>query len=49
MGRLREQMKADLELKGLSPKTQKIYIGQVRDFAFYFNKSPEYLGEREIK
>jgi len=49
MGKLREQMKADLELRGFSPKTQKIYLGQVRSFALYFKKSPEQLGEREIK
>jgi len=49
MGKLREQMKADLELTGFSPKTQKIYLGQVRNFALYFKKSPEQLGEREIK
>lgn len=49
MGTLREQMRADLELKGLSAKTQKIYLGQVRSFALYFNRSPEYLGEKEIK
>jgi site-specific recombinase XerD len=49
MGTLREQMRADLELKGLSPKTQKIYLSQVRSFALYYNRSPEQLGEREIK
>lgn len=49
MGRLREEMKADLELKGFSPKTQKIYLSQVRNFALYFNRSPRYLGEQEIK
>jgi len=49
MGRLREQMKGDLELKGLSPKTQEIYLAQVKDFARYFNRSPEHLGEKEIK
>ena len=49
MGRLRDQMKADMELKGFSLKTQKGYIGYVRGFALYFNKSPEYLGENEIK
>ena len=47
MGKLREQMKADFELTGFSPKTQKIYLGQVRSFALYFKKSPEQLGERD--
>jgi len=49
MGRLREQMKGDLELRGLSRRTQEIYLSQVRDFSRYFNRSPLYLGEREIK
>jgi site-specific recombinase XerD len=49
MGRLRDEMQADLELRGLSLKTQKIYLGQARDFAVYFNRSPEQLGESEVK
>jgi hypothetical protein len=49
MGRLRDQMKADMELKGFSLKTQKGYVGYVRCFELYFNKSPEFLGEDEIK
>jgi hypothetical protein len=46
MGRLRDQMQADLQLRGLSQKTQKIYLSQVRSFALYFGKSPEKLGEK---
>ena len=49
MGRLRDQMKGDLELRGLSRNTQEIYLSQVRDFSRYFNRSPLHLGEREIK
>jgi len=49
MGILREQMKGDLELRGLSVKTQEIYLSQVRNFSRYFNRSPRHLGEREIK
>jgi site-specific recombinase XerD len=49
MGRLRDQMQADLQLRGLSQKTQKAYIGRVRDFALYFKQSPEKLGEKEVK
>jgi site-specific recombinase XerD len=49
MGTLREQMQRDLELRGLSPKTQKAYLHQARDFACYFKKSPEQLGEEEVK
>ena len=49
MGRLREQMKGDLELRGLSQNTQEIYLNQVRNFSRYFKTSPLHLGEREIK
>lgn len=49
MGRLREEMKGDLELRGLSPETQKIYLYYVTNFSRYFNRSPYHLGKREIK
>lgn len=49
MGKLRDQMQRDLQLRGLSPKTQKAYLNQVRDFARYFKKSPDQLGEDEVK
>lgn len=49
MGKLRDQMQSDLQLRGLSPKTQKIYLSQVRDFARYYKKSPDQLGENEVK
>jgi integrase/recombinase XerD len=49
MGKLREQMKGDLELRGLSRRTQEIYLSQVRDFSRHFNRSPLHLGEKEIK
>ena len=49
MSTLREQMLADLQLKGLTPKTQKIYLREVSNFAKYFGKSPEELGEKELR
>jgi len=49
MGRLREQMKGDFELRGLHQNTQEIYLSQVRNFSCHFNRSPRYLGERKIK
>jgi len=42
-------MLEDLQLKGLTPKTQKIYLREVRNFAKYFDKSPEQLGEKELR
>lgn len=49
MSTLREQMLADLQLKGLTTKTQKIYLREVSNYAKYFGKSPEQLGEKELK
>lgn len=49
MRQLRNQMKSDLELKGYSPKTVSSYIKQVEGFASFFGKSPDKLGEDEIK
>jgi len=49
MSKLREQMLADLQMRGLSPKTQKIYLREVSNYAKHFNKSPEELGEKELK
>jgi integrase/recombinase XerD len=49
MSTLREQMLEDLQLKGLTPKTQKIYLREVSKYAKYFDKSPEQLGEKELR
>lgn len=35
MGKLREQMKIDLKLKGYSPKTQAAYLEYMENFARY--------------
>lgn len=39
----------DLELKGFSPNTQKLYLTHVKQFVEHFKKSPLDLGESEIK
>jgi len=49
MGKLREQMQMDLQLRGITPRTQAAYLREVRNLALYFKKSPEELGEKEIK
>src|SRR4030065_156510 len=49
MSKLREQRLAELQLRGLTPKTQKIYLREVSNYAKHFNKSPEELGEKELK
>ena len=49
MGHMREKMKADLELKGFAIATQKEYLLRVRHFAAHFRRSPDQLGEREVR
>ena len=49
MSKLREQMQADLQLIGITPKTQHIYLREVSNLAKYFNKPPEQLEENEVK
>ena len=49
MGRLHDQMKRDLELKNYSPRTRAIYLACVKRFALHFHRSPEELGDQEIR
>jgi integrase/recombinase XerD len=49
MGRLYDQMKRDLELRNFSPHTRRTYLACVRRFALYFHRSPEELGDPEIR
>ena len=49
MGRLHDQMKRDLELKNYSPKTRSAYLTSVRSFALHFHRSPDELGDQEIR
>jgi integrase/recombinase XerD len=49
MSELRQKLKMDMELKGYSPGTVKLYIRHVSTFAKFYNKSPELLREKEIR
>jgi integrase/recombinase XerD len=49
MGRLQDQMRMDLELKNLSPRTRSCYLTWMRSFAIHFHRSPDELGEQEIR
>lgn len=49
MDALREQMTKDLQLKGITPGTQKKYLREVSMMANYFDKPLEELGEAEVK
>ncbi len=49
MNTSRDQMLVDLQLSGAKPNTQKSYLREVDNLAKYFNRSPEELGEAELK
>ncbi len=49
MGVLRDRMTVDLRLRGLSPVTQRRYLGCVERFVAYHRRSPTALGEAEIR
>ena len=48
MSELRNRMKAELEIRGYSQKTVKVYLGCMTQFAGFFNKSPAALGPDDI-
>jgi site-specific recombinase XerD len=49
MGKLRDQMLVDLQLRGATQRTQEIYLREAGNLAKYFNRSPAELGEDELK
>jgi len=49
MKTLRESMKQNMELKGFSTRTQRCYLGYVKQFAQHYRRSPSNLGNQEIK
>ena len=46
---LREKMLADLQLRGLAPKTQSAYIRAVRQLANHYDKPPDQITEQELR
>jgi site-specific recombinase XerD len=49
MGKVRERMTADLELRNLSRATKESYLKRVRAFIAFFNRPAERLGEKEVR
>ena len=45
----RRLMIEDMQLRGFAQRTQDAYLKQVTDFARFFNKHPDNLGEKEIR
>jgi integrase/recombinase XerD len=48
MGKLREKMARDLELRNYRPSTCKDYLACARNFAAHFRRSPDQMGHNEI-
>jgi integrase/recombinase XerD len=49
MSPLRRRMIEDMQIRNLTPNTQRVYIEQVVRFVRHFHKSPEDLGPAEIR
>src|SRR5690348_3773041 len=49
MSPLRRRMIDDMQIRNLTPNTQRVYVENVARFAGYFGKSPELLGPAEIR
>jgi len=49
MGQLRDRMEQDLILRRLRPATRRNYLFYCQQFAVFFRRSPEQLGEPEIR
>lgn len=46
---LRQRMIEDMQLRGLAPSTQQIYVAAVRQLAEYYNKSPDKIKDQELR
>ena len=49
MSPLRRRMIDDMQIRNLTPNTQRVSIAQVVRFACHFRKSPDFLGPAEIR
>src|SRR5690349_18675861 len=46
---VRQRMLNDMQLRGLAPKTQAVYLFAVQQFATHYGKSPELITEEEVR
>lgn len=49
MTKLRQKMIDDMQLRGLSPRTQESYARVVSQLAIRYHKSPDQLEEEELR
>ena len=46
---LRQRMIEDMQLRGLSPHTQRAYVHVVRELAAYYHRAPDQISEEELR
>lgn len=46
---LRQKLIEDMQLHGLSIRTQEVYVAAVRQLAEYYGKSPDQISEEELR
>ena len=49
MTALRKRMLEELQRRNYSPETARLYLGTVKEFARYFGKSPDKLGQEDLR
>jgi site-specific recombinase XerD len=49
MGKLKEKKQKNMDIKGYSPRTKKLYLKEIEKFVGYYCKSPEEISTEEIK
>src|SRR4030065_585060 len=49
MTRLRQRMLEDMQLRGLSARTQGCYVAAVRQLAEHYHRSPDAITEEELR
>ena len=49
MTKLRKRMIEDMQLRGLSEKTQESYLRSVRQLAEHYHKVPDQISEDELR
>lgn len=49
MTHLRQRMIEDMQLRGLSERTQEIYVHAVKQLAAYYQKPPDEISEQELR
>ena len=49
MSPLRRRMIEDMQIRNMTPNTQRVYVANVVRFASHFGRSPEHLGPTEIR